>query len=345
LAAAGIFSPHGASLEAVNTMTVMHAGTQDQISAAQPIHSNDGPIFIVGAPRSGTTLLQYMLRSHPRISLPTGESHFIIPLFRSAEAYGDLTHLENIRAVLAEMYRRSADFLDTDLHGMKFDIDALAQELHTQGRHSMQAIIAGLFEKNACGEGKARWGDKTPYYVLHLPKIMAWFPDAQIIHLIRDGRDVALSLFARQDDFGVYNTYFAAKYWQQYVETGMQQGAKLGPHQYLEMRYEDILLDQKSALQKICGFLSEEFSESLLEFKKSGMAGKTPLLQKPVQSDNAGKWRSQMSPMQIRVFESAAGDTLKECGYALTTPAHRLPLPVKAAMRWHNRFVDWRRHK
>lgn len=309
------------------------------------VHLRNGPIFIVGAPRSGTTLLQYMLRSHPRLSLPTGESHFFIPLFRAVDTYGDLTRLENIRAVLAEMYRRSADFLDTDLHGMKFDINTLAQELHADGHHTLQAIITGLFEKNARGEGKARWGDKTPYYVLHLSKIIEWFPDAQIIHLIRDGRDVALSLFARQDDFGVYNTYFAAKYWQQYVETGREQGAKLHPDQYLEIRYEDILSDQKNALQKICNFLGEEFNASLLEFKKAGGAGKTPLLQKPVQSDNADKWRSQMSATQIRIFESAAGDTLQEHGYALMTPARRLPLAMRAAMRLHNHLVAWKRNK
>ena len=87
----------------------------------------DGPIFIVGAPRSGTTLLQYMLRSHPRISLPTGESHFIVPLYRNTAMFGDLTKIENVRAVLVEMYRRSADFLDTDLHGLKFDIDGCAK--------------------------------------------------------------------------------------------------------------------------------------------------------------------------------------------------------------------------
>lgn len=80
------------------------------------------PIFIVGAPRSGTTLLQYILRSHPGISMPTGESHFMIPLYRNAGKFGDLRQIENVRRVLHEMYRISANFLDTDLQGMKFDI-------------------------------------------------------------------------------------------------------------------------------------------------------------------------------------------------------------------------------
>ncbi|HKJ09512.1 MAG TPA: sulfotransferase [Gammaproteobacteria bacterium] len=237
----------------------------------------NGPIFIVGAPRSGTTLLQYMLRSHPAISLPTGESHFIVPLCGNAETFGDLSKVENVRGVLAEMYRRSTDFLDTDLHGMRFDIDSLAHELHEQGRRTMNGIISGLFEKNARGEDKSRWGDKTPYYVLHIPKLLTWFPDAQIIHLIRDGRDVALSLFGRRRDFGTYNTYMAAQYWQPYVDVGQQTGAALADDVYMELRYEDVLQDQAAALKKICEFLGETYTEDLLEYKKSGEAGKTPL--------------------------------------------------------------------
>jgi hypothetical protein len=294
------------------------------------------PIFIVGAPRSGTTLLQYMLRSHPRICLPTGESHFIIPLYRNAESFGDLSQLANIRKVLAEMYRVSPSFLDTDLHGLHFDIDALAEEFHADERASLPAIITGLFEKNARGEGKIRWGDKTPYYVLHLPKLLEWFPDAQFIHMLRDGRDCALSLIARKHDFGIYNSYCAAKYWQQYVEVGQELGQGLGSDVYFEMRYEDLLADPKAALQRICVFLDEAFDDAILNFKKSGEAGKTPLLQARVQADNAGKWRTTMHPLQLRVFESAAGDTLARLGYPLETSGKKMPLPVRAAFRGHN---------
>ena len=74
----------------------------------------------------------------------------------------------------------------------------------------MQAIFAGLFEKNAAGEGKLRWGDKTPYYVLHMPMLLGRFPGAQFIHLIRDGRDVALSLFDRRHD-RIIDQYRAVK--------------------------------------------------------------------------------------------------------------------------------------
>lgn len=301
---------------------------------------NNGPIFIVGAPRSGTTLLQYMLRSHPRLSLPTGESHFFIPLYRNADKYGDLSQLENVRAVLDAMYRQSADFLDSDLHGMKFDVASLAEELHREGRSSMSAIIAGLFEKNAHGEGKVRWGDKTPYYVLHLPKIMEWFPDAQIIHMIRDGRDCALSMAGRKHDFRVYNTYLAAKYWQQYVEVGQAEGRKLGGNVYFELRYCDLLAEPEKMMRSVCAFLGEEYSDSLVYFQKAtDPNAKTPLLKKELQSDNRYKWKSLMSRDQIRVFESAAGDTLQHCGYKVISDCRPLPLALRGGYRLHNKLV------
>lgn len=299
----------------------------------------DRPIFIVGAPRSGTTLLQYMLRSHPEISLPTGESHFLIPLYRDQHAYGDLSRVENITRVLEAMEARSASFLHTDLHGLRFDIPTIARRLAESGCGSMRELISGLFQLNARGEGKTRWGDKTPYYVLQIPKLVEWWPHCQIIHLIRDGRDVALSMFERRHDFRAYNTYMVAKEWQNYVDRGRASGKTLDPTQYLEIRYEDMLADQKSALMRICDFLGATYSDELLEFKKAGIAGKTPLLQKPVQKNNRDKWRTQMSPRQISVFESVASDTLSACGYELATQSATLPLPTRALYRLHHRLT------
>lgn len=303
------------------------------------------PIFIVGAPRSGTTLLQYILRSHPGISMPTGESHFMIPLYRNAGKFGDLRQIENVRRVLHEMYRISANFLDTDLQGMKFDIQELSRELQEQGCDTIPDIIAGLFEKNARGEGKERWGDKTPYYILHMKAIIDMFPDAKFIHIIRDGRDSALSMFKRKYDFNVYNTYHAAKYWQQYVEVGQKSGRELGSEAYFEIRYEDILTDAVSSLKRLCGFLEEEYSDALVNFRVSTEPGKTPLLQKPIQKDNIEKWRRLMTSRQVSVFEGATGGTLALNRYEIVTGAKPIPLPLRVAYRMHNKIATWHNSK
>jgi len=280
-------------------------------------NTENRPIFIVGAPRSGTTLLQYMLRSHPNISLPTGESHFMVPLYRNAKKFGDLRKRENIQKVLEAMYAQSANYLDTDLHGIQFDIERLSTEFAKEQRDTIPKIFEGLLEKNAHGEGKKRWGDKTPYYVLHMDLILEMFPSAQFIHIIRDGRDCALSLLKRRHDFGVYNIFFAAKYWEIYIEIGRNKGRNLGKDVYHEIRYEDLLDDPEETMKGICKFLREPFDESLINFKKSSEAGKTPLLQKPIQNENKEKWRTRLSAKQIRMFENTAGNTLLSCGYPL----------------------------
>jgi hypothetical protein len=299
---------------------------------------SSNPLFIVGAPRSGTTLLQYMLRSHPNISLPTGESHFIIPLYRDVEKFGSLTEKAGIRRVLEAMYQKNAEFLDTDLHGIRFDIERLTDELFTEGKHSIADIVAALFEKNALGEGKQRWGDKTPYYVLHMKTLLEMFPTAQFIHLIRDGRDCALSMFERKHDFRVYNTFFAAKYWEIYVERGRRIGKELGDKTYHEIHYEDLLEQPEVTIERLCDFLGEPYSDKILNFEKSDRAGKTPLLQQSLQKNNQAKWRSKMSPRQIAIFEGAVGDSLTAFGYPLLTEAVPIALPVKAFWHLHNRI-------
>ncbi len=283
-----------------------------------------------------------MLRSHPDLSLPTAESHFIIPLWRRRQRFGDLSTRGGVTRVLLEMQRLRSRFLEQDLHGIDFDVEALADRFHSEGRDSIPALIDGLFSANAEGEGCARWGDKTPYYVLHLPTLARLFPDARFIHIIRDGRDCALSMRARARDLNVYNLYHAAKFWEQYVQAGQAAGEELGEERYLEIRYEDLVADQEDRVRRICEFLDLAFDPAVIEFRKArAEGGKTPLLARDIDPRNVQKWRRRMSRRQLALFEGAAGDTLLRNGYPLLTPARRPPLPVRAGLRVHNRVLRW----
>ena len=291
------------------------------------------PVFIVGAPRSGTTMLQFILDDLPDVCMPTGESHFIIPLFRNQQSFGGLDTHEGMRHLLQTLHNFNSIFLHGDLHGVKFDVDRLADEFLAEGRATVRDVIAGIFEKNAAGLGKHRWGDKTPYYALHLDKLVAWWPDAKFIHLVRDGRDVALSLFGRQHDFSAYNVYYAAQYWQQYVDVCRTQGSQLPAGQYLEIRYEDVLNDKESAIRAVCDFIGEPCPDMLQQ--AGHVRSDAALKLKTVRTDNQGKWRRALNAWQIRVFESEAGTTLRQSGYPLLTSARRLPLPLRVFYRLH----------
>jgi hypothetical protein len=226
---------------------------------------------------------------------------------------------------------------------MRFDLDELVDEFYSQRCDSIPGIVSALFEKNARGEGKVRWGDKTPYYVLYIPVLLEMFPEAQIVHIIRDGRDCALSMFERRNDFHVYTIYHAAKYWQQYVTVGRMFGQGLRHDVYMEVRYEDLLDNPVDIIQKVCSFLGIEYSESIINFKKPRVRGKTPtpLLKQPIQQTNAGKWQMRMTPRQIRLFEGAAGDTLMQCGYPIVTSAAPLPVAIRAVNRAVIQATNW----
>lgn len=297
------------------------------------------PIFVVGAPRSGTSLLQRMLRSHPRISSPTGESHFIIPLLTKAASFGDLSKSKNIAAVIQEMHRINTEFMETDLPGIKFDIDLLKNRIHERGAQTISQIIDMLFCLNAEGEGKFRWLDKTPYYVLHIPLLATTYPDAQFIHIIRDGRDVVLSMLERAAEMRVFNICEGAYRWHRYVEAGRSSGRLIGPHRYLELRYEDMLDNPESAVSIICQFLGETYSDKVIDFQKStDPNSKTPLLKKGLQKDNRDKWMKKMTTHQVRVFEAMAGETLAACDYEISDRIYPLAAVERIAYSLHQRI-------
>lgn len=299
------------------------------------------PIFIVGAPRSGTTLLQRMLRSHPNICSPTGESHFIIPLYKNQRKYS-LDSPEGIKAVLEEMRRISREFVEEDLHGLVFDTDSLAKEFHEMGVKSVIDVITALFEKNMRGEGKRRWAEKTPYYILHMETILELYPESQFIHIIRDGRDSALSMLKRRHDLKIYTVYQAAHVWKKYVDTGQKIGSSLPKDVYFELRYEDLIEDPHKKLAEVCDFLNEPFSTKMVDFQKSkDPKTKTPLLRKEIQKDNKNKWERQMSLWQICLFESIAKETLVRNKYPLASSAKPIHPLLDKVFSAHSRLATW----
>lgn len=243
------------------------------------------------------------------------------------------------------MKGKSPEFIETDLHGLQFDVEALADEMISNKCDTIAKIITWIFSKNALGEGKSRWGDKTPYYVLHIPKILEWWPDAQIIHIIRDGRDVALSVLERKHDFFIYNYYVAAKEWCKYVEKGKQFGNGLRSDQYLEIKYEDLLASPRAKMKQICTFLGEEYTDELFATSQTDNPGKTPLVHEQIKQDNFEKWRSKMSTRQLRVFEGVAKQTLLNSGYGITTDAKPISTIKKIFYLAHNNLLEhyWRR--
>jgi Sulfotransferase family len=291
---------------------------------------DEAPIFIVGCPRSGTGLLRDLLRSHPRLAFPT-ESHFIPDFYRGfGDPRSDREACRLAGRILRLRWVRRWD--------LALEASSLA---HCR---SYRQVISALYREFARRERKARWGDKTPHYVAELPLLVELFPAARVIHIYRDGRDVALSWLATQH--GPANLYTAATAWKRFVAAGRRHGA-MHADAYLEVRYETLLGQPEATMRRVCAFLEEDFDAAVLRPSRSrrighrGIVGGPRLSPRPSETEiaagNHGRWRHEMSPGDRSLCEGVAGDLLSELGYE-TEGASRLLSPGrKLACRAHER--------
>lgn len=277
--------------------------------------------FIIGVGRSGTTLLRMMLDAHPELAIPP-ETHFIPEILErgeSGESGGGL-----VRAIAAS--RTWGDFgLDREALAARAGAGASAAE-----------VIRAFFALYAEAQGKPRWGDKTPGYVKRMRPIAAGLPEARFVHLIRDGRDVALSRRAR--GMGEEKTIEqVADLWTRRIENARRQAKRLHGR-YLELRYEDLVADPEPALRQICELVELDYDPAMLRYheragerlaelgdlgpegerrERSGAERQAAhsLAAAPPSSARTGAWREGMSTADRERFEAVAGPLLAELGY------------------------------
>jgi hypothetical protein len=287
---------------------------------------SDAPIFIVGCPRSGTGLVRDLLRSHPRLSFPP-ESHFIPPFY---SAWGDPGS------------DREAGALARSILGLR-RVRAWQVELEPEafaGCRSFAAVVDVIYSAFASREGKARWGDKTPHYVTDIPMLLRLFPRAKVVHVCRDGRDVALSYV--RAPFGPSNVYVAAVTWRRYVRAGRAAGRQAAGS-YAEVRYEDLLRDPRATMSALCEFLGEPFVEEVLRpdlgarrmwvLRRDPDAHRSLAASDAIAGGNHGRWREEMGAGDRALFESIAGDQLAELGYEVEGLARAVRPPERARLR------------
>ena len=291
------------------------------------------PIFIVGCPRSGTTMLRDLLRSHPHLTFP-GESQFIPAFYRQ---YGDPRDGAEARklaaAILESRWVRRWN--------LPLDAESFA------GCRSFRQVLCHLFEAWARQENKPRWGDKTPRYVTEIPLLLKLFPEAKIIHIYRDGRDVARSWIRVR--YRPQNIYTAAQLWKSWVGAGRQAGAALPREMYLEVCYEQLLAQPRETMQRVCEFIAEPFDEAVLRLNpiaqnRPFLARLSPYARKPrpveIVSSNCGKWKTRMPAWGRVLFESVAGDLLQSLDYETEGRTRRITPAERLAWDVHQRI--WR---
>jgi hypothetical protein len=249
------------------------------------------PIFVVGCQRSGTTLLRLMLDSHPNISCGP-ETRFLADFAKVTDDGWDRIGLYGFPKDY--WYEKFAEFFD-----------------------SFQTEYAK-------SRGKTRWADKTPRYALSLDFINALFPDSQVVHVVRDGRDVVAS---HRDRWGYKSAVKAVEKWPRYIDAARSCGEKLAGDRYIEVRYEALVGDAEGEMRRLLAFLDEPWDPAVLDYEDAPhdvAGGYRELSARRRQASGAdgsvyatrvGAHRRENDPLLRLLIWARARKTLRSLGY------------------------------
>ncbi len=291
---------------------------------------DDVPFFIVGSGRSGTTLLRLFLCGHSRLHVPP-ETHFIEALVTRLPLAAPLTPAQAAEAVAVIVGHPHWKF-------MEMPAEALREAVAHMPAPTLADVVAPVYRHHLARAGKPRCGDKTPDYITIVPELAAMYPGARFIHLIRDGRDVTISM----NELGWGHAYHGEQFeWTRAIRRGFgYRDSALAP-QILEVRYEDLVCDVAGTLRRICDFLGEEFEPAMLERQQTGDTLVAPewrhihgKLAKPVTADAVATWRRKLSAAECFLIEASLRRDLERLGYRLRFAGAlwRPPLAVAAAL-------------
>ena len=206
--------------------------------------------FVVGMNRSGTTLLRMMLDAHPELTIPP-ETHFVPDLIKAARE--DAATPESALAAMKSA-REWGDF--------GFSDEEMLERLRALPEIKPGPAVRTFYAAYTEQQGKPRWGEKTPTYVQKMRLIQRAIPEARFVHVIRDGRDVALSVLDRTvRDLTAADI---ARRWQKKITKAREDSPKLD--HYVEIRYEDLILDTEPVLRRVCEFIELPWDDALLSY-------------------------------------------------------------------------------
>jgi hypothetical protein len=271
--------------------------------------ASDEPILLVGAPRSGTTLLRALLNRHPRIGL-CDESYFHFWIGRRERLFGDLADARN-RARAVDRYLELRR-----IRRLGFDLAALRRHLIDHAT-SAATLFLELMRFCAAAAGKVRFGDKTPHHALVARELLRWFPRARLIHLVRDPRDVVESL--RRMPWSSGSLVSDARLWRDCVD-GVE---RCGPQAALAVRFETLVERPEAELRRVCEFIGEEFRPAMVAPGPTATSdrGWFERAQGAIDPARAGRWRTELSRRDVALVEWTAGERLARHGYASAEPA------------------------
>jgi hypothetical protein len=265
------------------------------------------PLFIVGMPRSGTKLLRSLLNEHSEIAIPDIETDFISCWYDNWEFYGDLSNkinfirfYESVQSVPFFIYQKEK--------GNMVDVE---QWYNSCRDYTLPDVFETLVHMCIPHDARLKpiWGDKSPSYIRNIELLKKIFPEARIIHIVRDVRDYSLSI---RNAWGK-SMLRAAQRWSE--DTMCAHNIIINCNNCLEVKYEDLLKDTVNQLRTICCFLKIEYQEDMLKNLKSNENLGEAKGYVGIKGDNANKYKSSLKQSEIKSIEQVSYETMMELGY------------------------------
>lgn len=276
--------------------------------------SANSPVFVVGSARSGTTLLYHILLSSKVFPLYHAESKILV----GGRKYGNIAS-EKARREFLKDFTQSIQFKRSGIEPYQFT------EIVNHRCWNYYDVLKFFMDSMAIAQGKKRWAEKTPGHIHYMNEIAERFPSALFIHIIRDGRDVALS--CRKLGWGpvavsspLVNILLNAAAWNKNVSRGRKAGALLGKDRYLEIFYESLVKNPQEQIRLIEKFIGISISSGIEANEQIGSLRKansafqdkiSGLSDAPV-----ARWRSNLNHEEIGGIKWLIGDSLEQLGYA-----------------------------
>lgn len=298
------------------------------------------PIFIVGTPRSGTTMTARILGNHPHFFMP-GETQFMHDIYARREQLGDPRDpaaRERILERLSSLYRRYNSAFDQGRYDQVFADPAAVEQLRAACIDYAQ-LFDTFMQLQARFRGKIRWGNNSPKDVFHVEEILELFPDARIIFCVRDIRDFLLSYKGKwriateghKDRLReLYHPVLTSLLWKATMRRLPAVQARVPAKNFMISRYEDMVTSPREMIDRLCGVVDTTYDERMLQISSRNSSNEPgQAAAGGIFSSSIGLWKRDLSTEEIHIAQTIAGKEMAELGYPME-PVQPNPLKLAA---------------